>query len=250
MVAERDGLAGLGGLGHVGVGVDEVVGAGVLREERQHRAGALGPGGHVVLLEGGVAAPVHDGVEVQVEDRLARGGQAGADHLLVQGGQEPLLVGVGEPVGVVGERGLLRQHGEPGEQRGGGIGEQVIDVGDPPGAGELEGQQGQQPAGRGDDAGAGVAGRGGQGGQVQGGQVGNGQQQPGPGRVQPLRPGAEVDDLRRGQGGVPAGGGRAEMLASGSGRRSSRPNPSSARISATEVRFSGVPSAASRAEIS
>ena len=41
-----------------------------------------------------------------------------------------------------------------------------------------------------------------------------------------------------------------EMLASGSGRRSRRPNPSSARISATEVRFSGVPSAASRAEIS
>jgi hypothetical protein len=41
-----------------------------------------------------------------------------------------------------------------------------------------------------------------------------------------------------------------EMLASGSGRRSSRPNPSSARISATEVRFSGVPSADSRPEIS
>ena len=40
------------------------------------------------------------------------------------------------------------------------------------------------------------------------------------------------------------------MLASGAGPRSSRPNPSSARISATEVRFSGVPSAASRAEIS
>jgi hypothetical protein len=40
------------------------------------------------------------------------------------------------------------------------------------------------------------------------------------------------------------------LLASGSGRRSSRPNPSSARISATEVRFSGVPSAASRPEIS
>ena len=41
-----------------------------------------------------------------------------------------------------------------------------------------------------------------------------------------------------------------EMLASGAGPRSSRPNPSSARISATEVRFSGVPSADSRAEIS
>ena len=41
-----------------------------------------------------------------------------------------------------------------------------------------------------------------------------------------------------------------QRMASGCGRRSSRPNPSSARISATEVRFSGVPSPASRAEIS
>ena len=40
------------------------------------------------------------------------------------------------------------------------------------------------------------------------------------------------------------------MLASGSGRRTSRPNPSPARISPTDVRFSGRPSAASRAEIS
>jgi hypothetical protein len=32
------------------VGVDEVVGDGVLGEERQHAAGAPGPGGHVVLL--------------------------------------------------------------------------------------------------------------------------------------------------------------------------------------------------------
>jgi hypothetical protein len=40
------------------------------------------------------------------------------------------------------------------------------------------------------------------------------------------------------------------MLASGSGWRSSRPKPSSARICPTPVRFSGVPSAASRAEIS
>jgi len=36
VVAERDDLAGLGGLGDVGVGVDQVVGAGVLREEGQH----------------------------------------------------------------------------------------------------------------------------------------------------------------------------------------------------------------------
>ena len=39
-------------------------------------------------------------------------------------------------------------------------------------------------------------------------------------------------------------------LASGSGWRSSRPNPSSARISPTLVRFRGVPPAASRPEIS
>ena len=44
VVAERDGLACLGGLGDVGVGVDQVVGAGVLGEEGQDGAGALGPG--------------------------------------------------------------------------------------------------------------------------------------------------------------------------------------------------------------
>ena len=43
--------------------------------------------------------------------RKGGGGQPGADHLGVQGGQEPLLVVVGEPVGVVGERGFLRQDG-------------------------------------------------------------------------------------------------------------------------------------------
>ena len=40
----------LGGLGDVGVGVDQVVGAGVLGEEGQHRAGPLRPLGDVVLL--------------------------------------------------------------------------------------------------------------------------------------------------------------------------------------------------------
>ena len=48
-----------------------------------------------------------------------------------------------------------------------GVGEQVIDVGDPPGAGQLQRQQGQQPADGRDDAGAGVAGRRDQRGQVQ-----------------------------------------------------------------------------------
>jgi hypothetical protein len=40
------------------------------------------------------------------------------------------------------------------------------------------------------------------------------------------------------------------MLAAGCGWRSSRPKPSSVRISATPVRFSAVPSAASAREIS
>ena len=149
-------------------------------------------------------------MEVQVEDGFLAAGQPAADHLLVQGGEELLLAGVGEPVAVAGERGFLRQHGHPGEQRGCGVGQQVIDVGGPPGAGQLERKQGQQPADRGDDAGAGVAGRGHQGGQVQGHQVGDGQQQPRPGRVQPPRPGGEVQHLRSGQVRVPARGRRAD----------------------------------------
>jgi hypothetical protein len=142
VVAEGDDLVGLGGLGDVGVGVDEVVGAAVLGEEGQHTAGPLGALGHVVAFQHGVA-PVQDRVEVQVEDRLLAGGQPGRDHLGVQGGQEGALVVVGEPVGVAGERRLLGQHRQPGQQAGGGVGEQVIDVGHPAGAGELERQQAQ-----------------------------------------------------------------------------------------------------------
>jgi hypothetical protein len=159
VLAERDDLAVLAGFGHIGVGVDEVVGAAVLGEEGEHGAGALGSGGYVVFLQGRVVSPVHDGVEVQVEDRVFGGGQPGVDHLLVEGGQKPALVVVAGAVGVVGERGLLRQGGQPGEQGGGRVGQQqVIDVGDPPGAGQLERQQRQQPRGRGHHPGAGVAG--------------------------------------------------------------------------------------------
>jgi len=116
---------------------------------------------------------------------------------------------VAQPVGVVGERGLLRQHRQAGEQGAGRVGEQVVDVGDPPGGGELEGEQGQDPADRRDGRGARVAGPGDQGRQVEGDQVGDGQQQPGQ-----AGPGAggertEVDDARGGQAGVAAGGGRA-----------------------------------------
>src|SRR5258708_37835517 len=66
-----------------------------------------------------------------------------------------------QPVGVVSERGLLRQDRQAGQQRGGRIQQQVIDVGDAPGGGELEGQQGQQVAGGGGRLGGGGAGRGG-----------------------------------------------------------------------------------------
>src|SRR6266704_613273 len=165
VVAERDGFPVLGGFGDVGVGVDEVVGAGVLGEEGEHGAGALGAGGYVVAFQGGVLSPVHDGVEVQVEDGLLGGGQPGRDHGGVQAGEEGALVVVAGAVGVLGQGRLLRQGGQPG----------------------------QQPTGGGNHAVAGVAGLFGQGGQVQGDQVGDGQQQPGHAGVHPRRPGGEVE---------------------------------------------------------
>jgi hypothetical protein len=152
---------------------------------------------------------VHDGVEVQVEDPLVAAGQPGGDHLGVQAGQELPLVVVRQPVGVLGEGGLLRQDRQPGEQGAGRVADQVIDVGDPPGAGQLQRQQRQQPRGGRDDRGARVAGRPGQGGQVQGDQVGQREQQPGQPGLGAGRDGGEVDDRGAGQPGVPAGGGRA-----------------------------------------
>jgi len=115
---------------------------------------------------------------------------------------------VGEPVGVIGERGFLRQDGQPGEQGAGRVGQQVIDVGHPAGAGQLQRQQGQQPRHRRDDRGARVAGRPGQGGQVQGDQVRDGQQQPGQPGLGAGGEGGEVDDRGPGQLRVPPGGGR------------------------------------------
>src|SRR5258706_11591729 len=149
-------------------------------------------------------------MEVQVEDRLLAGRQARGDHLLVQGGQESLLVVMRQPVGVVSERGLLRQHRQAGQQRGGRIQQQVIDVGDAPGGGELERQQGQQVAGRGDRPGAGVPGALYQAGQVEGDQAGDGQQQPGHSGVGAAGQGVKIDDGGGGQGGGPAGGCRAD----------------------------------------
>ena len=117
---------------------------------------------------------------------------------------------VRQPVGVAGERGFLRQDRQPGEQGAGRVVEQVVDVGYPPGGGELEGEQGQQPRCRGDDAGAGVAGLAGQGGQVQGDQLGDGEQQPGePGAGRAGERG-EVDDLGGGKVRGPPGGGWAD----------------------------------------
>ena len=116
---------------------------------------------------------------------------------------------VGEPVGVVGERGFLRQDGQPGEQGAGWVGQQVIDVGHPAGAGQLQREQGQQPRHCRDDRGARIPGLAGQGGQVQGDQVGQREQQPGQPGLGAGGEGGEVDDRGPGQAGVPAGGGRA-----------------------------------------
>src|SRR5439155_20070022 len=121
------------------VGRQQRVSAGVLGEEGQHRAGALGAAGHVVLLQDRVVAPVHDRVEVQVE--CFAGGQPRGQGGLVEGGQERGLLGVLQPVGVGGQRGGLRQGGEPSEQGGAGVGGDVVDMRDAAGAGQLERQQ-------------------------------------------------------------------------------------------------------------
>ena len=116
-------------------------------------------------------------MEVQVE-RVALG-EPGRDGGLVQRGQERGLPGVLEPVGVGGQRGGLRQGGEPGEQRGARIGGDVVDMGDPPGAGQLQCQQ-RQHVGQGGDLAGGRVARGGR--QVRDAerdQVRDGQEQPG-----------------------------------------------------------------------
>ena len=116
---------------------------------------------------------------------------------------------MGQPVGVVRQRGLLRQDRQSGQQRRGGVGEQVIDVGHPAGGRQLEGQQGQQPRHRGNHPGTGIACRSGQRRQVQGDQVRDGQQQPGHRGVRARRQRGEVDAAGGGKPGVTAGGGRA-----------------------------------------
>ncbi len=144
---EDEGLVGLDGLGQVGVGIDQGLAGAVLGEKRQHRAGALGTAGHVVLVQCHFFAPVHDGVKVQVEVAAGVGEQVGAQQRLAQRGEQPRLVDVLAPVGVGGQRGGLGQRGQPGEQSGADVGGQVIDVGDPPDPIQLQGQQRQQVAG-------------------------------------------------------------------------------------------------------
>jgi hypothetical protein len=145
-------------------------------------------------------------VEVQVEDGFLARGEPGADHLGVQGGEERPLVVMGEPVGVAGERGFLRQDRQAGQQRRGRVhDQQVVDVGDPAGGGQLERQQRQHPGDGGDDPRVRVARGSDQGRQVQGDQVRDDQQQPGHAGIRPGGPVIEIDHRGPGQGGVAAG---------------------------------------------
>ena len=109
-----------------------------------------------------------------------------------------------------------------------GVAGQVVDVGDPPGRGELEREQGQQVGDRGDVAGAGVSGRVDEAGQVQGEQVGQGEQQPGqPGRVAAGELAGDVGVVLVGQGTGPgqvfAAGPAAGGVAGGARSAAARP---------------------------
>ena len=149
-----------------------------------------------MLFQHRVIAPVHDGVEVQVQCLAV--GQPGREGGLVQGGQECGLLAVLEPVGVGGQRGGLGQRGQPGEQRGAGVGGDVIDVGDPPGAGQLERQQRQHVRQGGDLRGGRVAGGGDRLRQAEGDQVRDREQQPGQPGLGPVGQVAEVQGLGAG----------------------------------------------------
>ena len=196
VVCERDDLAVLGGLGEIGVGVQQGVGAGVFGEEGEHRAGALGAGRHVVAFQRGVLAPVHDGVEVQVQ--CLAGGQPGSQRGLVEGGQERRLPAVLEPVGVGGQGGGLGQRGQGGEQRGAGVGGDVIDVRYPAGGGELERQQRQHIRQGRDVRGGRVARRSDHVRDAEGDQVRDCEQQPGQAGLGALGQRAEVQGLGAG----------------------------------------------------
>ena len=130
---------------------------------------------------------MHDRVEVEVESLPA--GQALGQAGPVQGLEQGHLAAALQAVGVGGQGGGLGQGHQPREQRRPGVGGDVVDVGDPPGRGELERQQGEQ-VGAGGDLGSGwVACGTDQPGQVQGQQVGDRQQQTG---QLGLRPGRKL----------------------------------------------------------
>ena len=138
------------------------------------------------------------GVEVQVE--VAALGQAAIEHAAVERGEEPALAFMGQPIAVGGERGRFGQRGQPGEQPSGGVGGEIVDMGDAAYTDELERQQRQHRADRGDDPGAGIAGGGDHPGHVEGDQVGHRQQQAGQLGVASLGQRLEVDHLGAGQG--------------------------------------------------
>ena len=178
VVGEGDDLAGLLGLGDLGVGVDHLGAGVVLGEEGEHGAGALGAARYVVFLQRGVLAVVADGVEVEVEAFCAAGHSEWAQRLDQAGEQ----VGVGvaaHPVGVGAGVGGLGQRGQPQTEREPGVVGQRVDVMGAVAARALGQQQGADGLPGGDRRGGGVAGLGDQFGQAERGHRREQQQQSG-----------------------------------------------------------------------
>ena len=185
VVGEGDDLAGLFGFGDLGVGVDHLGAGVVLGEEGEHRAGALGAFGYVVLFQdavaravGWVVAVVADGVEVAVEPGLA-GGQPECAQGADQPGEQLLVGFAAHPVGVGAQVGGL---GQGGQSEGGGQAEVVdqrAEVVHPGAAGALGQQQRRDRLPSGERPGRGIAALADQLGQAQLGHRREQQQQPG-----------------------------------------------------------------------
>ena len=120
VVGEGEHLTLLRGLGHISVGVDEVVGVVVLGEHGQHTWGSLRAFGDIMPVQGGFLPPVLDRVEVQIE--VCALDHAVVDHRLGQGGEKALLAGVVKPVGVGAQRGGLGDGGRSCEPSCAGVG--------------------------------------------------------------------------------------------------------------------------------
>jgi len=141
-------VLGLGSL-DVSGGVEEELGVGVLREERQDALHDLAAGAGPVPLEDGVVPGVRDRVEVEVDHAaLVEPELRGPFH---EGGLQPLDVDRIQAVGVGRARGALRQDVQPGEQAEARIEGVVPHVGVPLGAEQLEGEEGEQVVAGGDD---------------------------------------------------------------------------------------------------